>query len=75
MCSSMDGPAVVIIILSEVKQTERDKHHMISLAYAIQKKMIQRNLFTKQKQTHRYRKQTGLPKGKARQRDKLGIWD
>ena len=35
MCSSMDGPAVVIIILSEVKQTERDKHHMISLAYAI----------------------------------------
>ena len=25
----------VIIILSEVNQTERDKHHMISLVYGI----------------------------------------
>ena len=33
------------------------------------------NLFTKQKQTHRFRKQTyGHQRGKWR-RDKLGIWD
>ena len=31
----MDGPAVVIIIVSEVNQTERDKHHMISLVHGI----------------------------------------
>ena len=33
------------------------------------------NLFTKQKQTHRLRKQTWLPKGKGWERDKLGVWD
>ena len=33
------------------------------------------NLFTKQKQTHRLRKQTyGYQRGKGRGRDKLGIW-
>ena len=37
--------------------------------------MIQRNLFTKQKQTHRHRKQTyGYQRGKEG-RDKLGVWD
>ena len=40
-----------IIILSEVSQTAKDKY-MWNL-----KKMIQMNLFTKQKQAHRYRKQ------------------
>ena len=30
------------------------------------------NLFTKQKQTHRHRKQTY---GYKRERDKLGVWD
>ena len=33
------------------------------------------NLFTKQKQTHRHRKQTyGYQKGGG-ERDKLGVWD
>ena len=33
------------------------------------------NLFTKQKQTHRFRKQTyGYQRGNWR-RDKLGVWD
>ena len=44
-----------IIILSEVSQTEKDKYHMISLICRILKKMIQMNLFTKQKRTHRLR--------------------
>ena len=34
------------------------------------------NLFTKQKQTHRYRKQTyGYQRGMGGGRDKLGVWD
>ena len=46
-----------IIILSEVSQIEKDKYHMISLICVIYKK-IQMNLFTKQKQTHRLRRQS-----------------
>ena len=39
-------------------------------------KMIQMNLFTKQKQTHRFQKQTyGYQRGKVEERDKLGVWD
>ena len=46
--------------LSEVSQTEKDKYHMISHIRYVKKKkkMIQMDLFTKQKQTHRHRKQT-----------------
>ena len=39
-----------IITLSEVSQKEKGKYHIISLL------IIQLNLFTKQKQTHRHRK-------------------
>ena len=52
-----------IIILSEVTQTEKDKYHMISLICGIWK-IIQINIFTKQKQTHRHRKLT-VTKGEA----------
>ena len=39
-----------IIILSEVSQTEKDKYHTIPLMRGTKKKkMIQTNLFTKQK--------------------------
>ena len=51
-----------IIILSEVRlrQISYDIIYMWNL-----KKMIQMNLFTKQKQTHRHRKQTyGYQRGK-----------
>ena len=43
-----------ILILSEINQTEKDKCHL----YVESKKVMQRNLFTKQKQTHRFKKQT-----------------
>ena len=34
------------------------------------------NLFTKEKQTHRLRKQTyGYQRGKVGREDKLGVWD
>ena len=63
-----------IIVLSEVSQKEKDKYHMISLTCGISN-LIQMNLSTKQKQTHRHRKQTyGYPRGKGG-RDKLGVWD
>ena len=56
-----------IFILSEVSQTEKDKYYVISLIYGIFK-IIQMNLYTKPKYTHRHRKQTWLPKGKGRRR-------
>ena len=37
------------VIQSEVSQTEKDKYHMISLICGILKKMVQMNVFTKQK--------------------------
>ena len=47
---------------------------MISLICGIQK-MIQMNLFTKQKQTHRHRKQTyGYQRGKVGGSLELGVW-
>ena len=55
-----------IIMLSEVSQTEEDKYH-ITYVWNL-KKM---NLFIKQKQTHRHRKQTYGGGG----RDKFEIWD
>ena len=45
-----------IIILSEVCQTEKDKYHMLSL-------MTQMNVFSKQKQIHRYSEQTVVANG------------
>ena len=43
--------------LSEVRQKEKDKYHMISLICGTYN-MIHMNLFAKQKQTHRHREQT-----------------
>ena len=53
------------IILSEVSWTEKDKYYMISLICGIWK-ITQVNLYTKQKQSHRHRKQThGYQRGKG----------
>ena len=55
-----------IIILSEVSQTEKDKYHGITYMCNVKKKLIQMNLFTKQKQTHRHSKHTyGYQRGKV----------
>ena len=45
------------IILSQVSQNQNNKDHMISLICGIQN--IHMNTNKKQKQTHRYREQTG----------------
>ena len=53
-----------IVIRSEVSQTEKEKYHMTSLICGISKEMIQMNLLTKQKETHRLREQTHSCQGK-----------
>ena len=48
---------------------------MMSHIYGVWK-IIQMNLFIKQKWTHRHRKKKlWLPKGKWGRRDELGVWD
>ena len=46
-------PNLEIVILNEVSQTETEKYGKTSLVCGIYKEMIQMNLLTKQKQTHR----------------------
>ena len=54
-----------VIVLSDVSQKEKDKYHMILLICGISK-TLKMNLLTKQKQTHRCRKQTyGYQMGKC----------
>ena len=61
--------ALEVIILNEVIR----QRNMTSLICGMQK-MIQRNLFTKLKQCHRYGKQSnGYQMGKGR--EKLRVWD
>ena len=63
-----------IFILSEVSQTEKKIPCIIDKQDL--RKIIQMNLFTKQKQTHRQKKiNLWLSKGKEQGRDKLGVWD
>ena len=57
--------------LSEVRQKEKDKHHMISLRWRIQNR-AQMNLSTEQKQTHRHIEQSGGCQGGRG--DGLGVW-
>ena len=66
----MDGLEIMIL-----SQTEKDKYHDIAYIQNL-KKVIQMNLFTKQKQTHRLRKQIyDYQRGKVWWRKKLGGWD
>ena len=64
-----------IITLSEVSQPK--KTNIVYHLSVESKKMIQMNLFTKQKQTHKHRKQTyDYQRGKGRGgSDKLGLWN
>ena len=72
ICSDMDGTRD-----HQTKwcKSDKDKYYVISITYRIWK-IRQVNLFTKQKQTHRYRKYLRTPKGKGRRgiRDVLGVW-
>ena len=55
ICSNMDGPRDCH---TEWSQTEKDKYMTSCLYVESKKKMVQMNLFTKQKKSHRCRKQT-----------------
>ena len=59
-----------IIIRSEVSQIEKDKYHMISFIYGIQKNDI--NLFTERDRLTDIENKLMVTKGG---RDKLGVWD
>ena len=57
------------IIITEVSEVKKDKYHMTSFIEWNLKKMIQMNLFTKQKEIHRLRKKVyGYQRGKGRGR-------
>ena len=65
-----------MIIVNEVSETDQDEYHMILPICGIKKKVIQMNIFTKQKQTHRHRMQTcNYHMGKVGGREKFRIWD
>ena len=68
----MDGPRDYHTKWSKSDRERQIWYHL----YVESKKMIQMNLFTKLKQTHRLRKQTyGYQREKVVGRDKLGGWD
>ena len=52
-----EGLLIEIIILSEISQTGKHKYITYMWNLKKKKKMIQKNLFTKQEQTYRHRKQ------------------
>ena len=68
----MDGPRDCD---TERSKSDREIEILYDISYMWNlKKMIQMNLFPKQKQTHSHRKQTyGYQKRKGR-REKLGVW-
>ena len=45
------------------REIEKEKYHIIPFICGILKKMMQMNLFTKQKQTHRLREKLMVPSG------------
>ena len=60
------------VMLSKVSQAQKDKY---DIAYMWNKKRVQMNLSTKQKQSYRYRQQTyGYQRGNVSVINKLGIW-
>ena len=52
------------IMLSEASQTKKDKYY-ISYMQNLKKRMIEMNLFLKQKQTNRLRNESGYDEGRG----------
>ena len=60
---------------TEWSKSDRERQISYDIAYMWNlKKMVQMNLFTKQKYSHRCRKQTYVYQGGKGGRDKLGDW-
>ena len=63
-----------ITILNEMSDKKRQVLYSITYMWNQKQKKLQMNLFMKQKQTHRHRKQTSYQSGKQG-RDTFGIQD
>ena len=73
ICSNMDGPRDCH---TDWSKRDREKQISYDIAYMWNlKKMVQMNLHTKQKYSHRCREQTYGYQGGKEGRDKLGDWD
>ena len=74
ICDNMDGPWE-----HYAKRNESDREtqmpHDLTYLQNIKYDTTQMNLFMKQKQTHRHRQETVVPKGKVGGKDKLGVWN
>ena len=73
-CSNMAGPGDH----HKWCKSHRERQMLYDIIYMqnLEKKMVQVNLFTRQKQTHRLLKQTyGYQVGRVGVRDSLGVWD
>ena len=64
-----------IIILSEVRQTEEDKYHMISLISGILKNGTNELIYRTERDSQTQKTNLWLPQGKGGGMDKLGVWD
>ena len=67
------GMDLEFIPLSEVRQ--RQISYDTTYMWNLKNKMIQLNLFTKQKQTHRHRKETQGYQRRKWVGDKFAVWD
>ena len=73
ICSDMEGHRDCH---TEWSKSDRERQISYDITYMWNlKKMVQVNLFTKQKLSHRYRKQTYGYQGGKGGRDNLGYWD
>ena len=71
----MDGPQNYHTKWSKPDR-ERQISYYVAYMWNLKKKMVKMSLYTKQKETHRHKKQTyGYQRGKGEGRDKLGVWD
>ena len=71
ICSNMDGPRDYH---TKWSKSDRERQILYDITYIWNLKIVQMDLFTKLKQTHRHSKQIMVTKGEGG-RDKLGVWD
>ena len=69
ICSNMDGPRE-IIVLSEVRQKEKDKYHM---TYHLYVGSQARHQWTHLWDSHRHRADSQLPRGGGRKNRECGV--
>ena len=67
---------IEIIILSEINQTEKEKHHVISIICGTRKKSYKWSCIHNRNTPRGIEDKSVIPAGKNGEgRDKLGVWD